>query len=339
MKENMRFIYFGILLPVLINSAIFLGQTPTPPISTEIALANARSDIRDKGAQPFHLVAMFDADGNVEFTGHGSYEESWIDADHWQRKVELGSYRAIETQNGDQHGFSATSEYVPKRVASLVQVLQFQQILNRRVVKDDQWKATEPSTDSLQYERSTNGVSSKYVFETLTNRVLQTETSGSARKYQEYLEFSGHVIPGEVRVFTGAGQEVLTVRIMKLEPLTAGAFLPSSDRDASPNKASTLLLPEPATNGEVPPKVKKAVDPKFPRAEQRRPGMESMAIVDAAVDRNGAIREAEIVNVALSDFAQAALEAVKKYKMEPASLQGNPIETVIKVEVILRVRY
>jgi hypothetical protein len=205
----MRSIFFGIFLPAFLVLPSCFGQTTAPPIRAEIANAASASNIRDKGSQPFKLVAEFDAAGNIEFTGHGQYEENWIDAEHWQRKVDFGSYHAIETQDGAQHKLSATSDYEPKRILRLVQELQFQPhiVINEK----DQWKVSESSHDLLLYELNFynfGNVSStlSLMFEKSTNRLVeQGDTMYFSTRYLNYAEFSGHFVPFEIQEFTAAG--------------------------------------------------------------------------------------------------------------------------------------
>lgn len=329
----MRSIFFGIFLPVFLVRPSCFGQTTAPTIRAEIANAASASNIRDKGSQPFKLVAEFDAAGNIEFTGHGQYEENWIDAEHWQRKVDFGSYHAIETQDGAQHKLSATSDYEPKRILELVQELQFQ--LHIVINEKDQWKVLEsphlllyklghvPSIDGLMFEKS-------------TSHLIEQHTTSFNTKYLNYTEFSGHFVPVEIQEFTAAGLLSLHAKILKLEPLTNAELDPVVGNTGLKDSDTSLLLPRLSSDGLTPPKVKKAPDPKLPESA-RKTKRDALALVDLVIDQKGVIHEAEIVNNVEPDFGKAALDAVSGYKMQPALQGNNPVEINIPLEIVFRI--
>jgi len=336
----MRSIFFGIFLPAFLVLPSCFGQTTAPPIRAEIANAASASNIRDKGSQPFKLVAEFDAAGNIEFTGHGQYEENWIDAEHWQRKVDFGSYHAIETQDGAQHKLSATSDYEPKRILKLVQELQFQPQLY--INEKDQWKVSESSHDLLLYELSFYNFPNipsieSLMFEKSTNRLVEQDTSAFSTKYLNYAEFSGHFVPFEIQEFTAAGLLSLHAKILKLEPLT-NKELDSVIVNAGLKDADTsLLTPRLQSDGFTPPKIKKAPDARFSQAE-RRAKSNVLALVDLALDQKGVIHEAEIVNNVAPDFGKTALDTVAKYKMQAARQGNSPVETNVGIQMNFRIK-
>jgi TonB family protein len=71
-------------------------------------------------------------------------------------------------------------------------------------------------------------------------------------------------------------------------------------------------------------------DPAFPTSERnsRKQGLVSLHVV---VDNHGVVRE-PIVDAATSPaFAEAAIEAMKKWTFQPAKLDGQPVAAVINV--------
>ena len=330
----MRSIFFGIFLPAFLVLPFCFGQTTAPPIRAEIANAASASNIRDKGSQPFKLVAEFDAAGNIEFTGHGQYEENWIDAEHWQRKVDFGSYHAIETQDGAQHKLSATSDYEPKRILRLVQELQFQPhiVINEK----DQWKVSE-SPHLLLYKLDHVSSIDGLMFEKSTSHLIEQHTTSFNTKYLNYAEFSGHFVPFEIQEFTAAGLLSLHAKILKLEPLT-NKELDSVIVNAGLKDADTsLLTPRLQSDGFTPPKIKKAPDARFSQAE-RRAKSNVLALVDLALDQKGVIHEAEIVNNVAPDFGKTALDTVAKYKMQAARQGNSPVETNVGIQMNFRIK-
>ena len=76
-------------------------------------------------------------------------------------------------------------------------------------------------------------------------------------------------------------------------------------------------------------------DPKYPKKE-RKARHSGTVVLDLVIDADGLPRDIK-VDVPLSpEFDEAALDAVKKWKFSPASRDGKPIATEIKVEVNYR---
>jgi TonB family protein len=73
-------------------------------------------------------------------------------------------------------------------------------------------------------------------------------------------------------------------------------------------------------------------DPKYPKKESKA-HRRGTVVLDLVVDADGLPRDIK-VNLPLSpEFDEAALNAVKKWKFSPATKDGKPVATQIKVEV------
>ena len=73
------------------------------------------------------------------------------------------------------------------------------------------------------------------------------------------------------------------------------------------------------------------VTPKYPR-EALEKGLEGDVILQATIDRKGNIAS---LNVAKGDpiLAEAAMEAVKKWKYRPYVLNGEPVEVLTTIKI------
>src|SRR5271170_2069393 len=108
-----------IIASLFLLGSVCLGQSSPPYSTAKAALESSASHLREENSQPFHLNAEFDASGKVEFIGHGSFEELWVDARHWKRTVDFGSYHAEEIQDGTRHSLTTTNKYEPKRLLAV----------------------------------------------------------------------------------------------------------------------------------------------------------------------------------------------------------------------------
>ena len=85
-----------------------------------------------------------------------------------------------------------------------------------------------------------------------------------------------------------------------------------------------------------PPKAKHVPDPEYP-ASERRSKMEGYVSLHVVVDDHGLVR-VPIVDVSPSpEFAASAIEALKKWTFEPASLEGQPVAILINVTMEFRI--
>jgi TonB family protein len=76
-------------------------------------------------------------------------------------------------------------------------------------------------------------------------------------------------------------------------------------------------------------------DPKYPKKESKA-RHRGTVILDLVVDADGLPRDIKVSRPLSPEFDEAALDAVKNWKFSPASKDGRPIATQIKVEVSFR---
>ena len=81
-----------------------------------------------------------------------------------------------------------------------------------------------------------------------------------------------------------------------------------------------------------PPKAKHIENATFPESE-RNSGNEGRAFLHAVVDDKGNVRMPTVDSSPGPAFANAAIDAVKKWTFEPAKLNGEPVASLIKIEM------
>ena len=77
----------------------------------------------------------------------------------------------------------------------------------------------------------------------------------------------------------------------------------------------------------------KAVYPPEARAEK----LEGTVTVEAIVDTTGSVYEARVVD-SIKGLDQAALDAVKQWRFQPALLNGEPVAVVCSIEISFRLK-
>jgi len=73
-------------------------------------------------------------------------------------------------------------------------------------------------------------------------------------------------------------------------------------------------------------------DPKYPKKESKA-HRRGTVVLDLVVDADGLPRDIKVYLPLSPEFDEAALDAVKKWKFSPATRDGKPIATQIKIEV------
>ncbi|MEW5853284.1 MAG: energy transducer TonB, partial [Myxococcota bacterium] len=72
----------------------------------------------------------------------------------------------------------------------------------------------------------------------------------------------------------------------------------------------------------VPPRLLERPEPVYPEAERARRA-DARVVLLLTVGEDGSVREVEVVESGGASFDQAAVEAVKRWRFEPARLDGN----------------
>ena len=83
------------------------------------------------------------------------------------------------------------------------------------------------------------------------------------------------------------------------------------------------------------PKLVKKVEPPYPEIA-RRSRLEGVVVLEAVITKTGAVEEVKILRPLHPVLDQAALNAVKQWKYEPAVLNGRPVKVYFTVTVTFR---
>jgi protein TonB len=112
--------------------------------------------------------------------------------------------------------------------------------------------------------------------------------------------------------------------------------------DTPPGLPTTTEQPvEPAVyrvTGEVKgPRVLRRVEPVYPEI-MRRAGLAATVRIRCIVDRNGAVRQSEIVTSSYPPFNDAVLAALRQWRFAPGSLHGTAVDTEFELTVQFKTR-
>jgi len=70
----------------------------------------------------------------------------------------------------------------------------------------------------------------------------------------------------------------------------------------------------------------------------RKARVAGIVIIEAIIDRNGTVTDARVIKPLPMGLDQQALEAVKKWKFKPGTLNGQPVPVVYNLTVNFRLQ-
>jgi TonB family protein len=80
------------------------------------------------------------------------------------------------------------------------------------------------------------------------------------------------------------------------------------------------------------PRLKKKVEPSYP-AEARKAGEEGMSVYEAIISASGCVQDVRLVKSSTPRLDVLGMEAVSRWKYEPATLDGRPVRVYLTVTV------
>lgn len=330
--------------------------------------ADALTNIRAFGAQPFHMKVAFHAYPGIDFaqpgkspiqTGDGAYEEWWITPKHWRREVTFGSYHAIEVFDVVRK-FKATSDYEPTRVLMLLRALLYPipRYLIEPELEDEagipwaepphhfkvqhltagrlayirlSWRGDDPPlfTDAETWDLLPSGLPVRLV-----------DRFGLVTTWQDQTAFAGRAVPQHFAI-QAIGSNLLTasVAVEKLDSPDPALFQLPGDRAAACTTLRpfdqwdlSFFWPDHATHSET---------PKIP-PNTIAPGVE--ILTSGVVDRRGIPREPETTIIdqnqgwlsseekaAAATLARSMVESFARNRFRPALLDNTPCEVMIRI--------
>ncbi|ACB74297.1 TonB family protein [Opitutus terrae] len=100
-----------------------------------------------------------------------------------------------------------------------------------------------------------------------------------------------------------------------------------------------IVVPPEATSGgeQVPPKILQATSPHYPWSMQAS-GLRGDVVVEFVVDYEGRVRKPIVVRTLNPGFNAAAIEAISRWRFEPATVHGRPVNTLVQQGIRFELR-
>ncbi|HTU51335.1 MAG TPA: energy transducer TonB [Acidobacteriaceae bacterium] len=325
-----------------------VAPLPDPQTPQEFfARARALSDLEASGI-PFHLKATYVASGDAEFTGNGTYEEWWESKDLWRKEATLGDYKYVVIQSGGKNTVYGSSDYIPLRLRQMLDAVVIRIVPNTGTarkwkLKHKKLKGVDLAVLSSEYECGDGKYKAKCLAEDYFTQggVLRIHLEASVEAvYNGIHEFQELEIPHSV-VVAGDNVEILTISIASLEPLnpSESVLLQSAKPPANLPAIRLPLVPDEEKSAGIQTtssRITSQTQPVYPLAA-RQQRMEGTVVIDATIDEEGRIREPFVIGSASPILDMAAMDAIRKWRYQPTTLDGAPIcvNTTISVKFAL----
>lgn len=303
------------------------GAPNLPGAGSYFDRARQLSGLRVEGAQPFHLRASFEAFGNAELTGAGTYEETWVSPKQWRREAVLGGHKVTETRNEDLGFRKFDQPYSARRIDQVMEVLSsalpvgsgvsLWRVANGRLGKAEMVQVW---TGKIGNDDGKPGANTKVYYFGPDNGLLRGHYELSDQTiYNDFADFSGKMIARRLSVLEN-GFKILEIKIEQLEasqPQTDDFFTLAGARSIS-------YATDNVGNKHVPAVLIKQAKPAN-TAELRAQGFHGKVACNLLIDSRGHVREVtcpEGLNLAVEAAVQAA---AMQWEYVPATFNGRPI--------------
>jgi len=329
-----RKLYFALLVSILLSTAavcqkkelapvpsnsleLVTGATSVPATPQEraraldlVERARQNSDLSTPGGPAYTLKVNFSASGDVQFTGSGEMEETWISPYVFRWSARLGDFELTRIAMRSSIFDDKPTEFIPMRVHMLRDAL-FWPVNFRPAdalirTATARWKGSEVTcvltSGPMSDPTPTPGrrwTEREFCVDTKTGLLQVLSDAPGIYVLYDYANphhFHGRVLADKISIVEG-GKTVLEANLAAIG-------------DADPNDTSVLTpTPDMRNSGPI---LSYAM--RFPQTIRVAPGASIIqpVIVHALLGSNGKVLDAELVEDSGAALSQSALDLVKR---------------------------
>ena len=282
-------------------------------------------------------LPSFQMNANVRIQGQGgprdgSYLLLWNGPDQWREEINLPGYSEVWVGGKGVVYHKRDADFLPMRVDQLRSTLGYGPGVGR-----GSFLYPEPRPDErIQrvHERKMGGTKAECIEindkEKRGREVCVDATSGTLIRGEPFLDkdmkpIGPKVFPSFLS-WSEQGKTLAEVRVTDLRPTE---HLPPSSFDAPPG-----TVPVPGCMNPVPGRLVHGENPVY-AASDRQAHREGTVVIDMTIGRDGVPHGLMVESGIASAMDAATMDAVKRWRYEPATCSGNAVE----IETIVTVNY
>ena len=323
-RTSSRFTVFLALVEVLLLSAAFASKNDVEAAAL-MARAKQLSDIRSEGAPAFRLRTSFKIIWKNGSALQGEYSEIWFSKTKWRTETVAGDFHRTQNAVDRKRWLLDSTAAIPEQLPA------GSDFSGVNMLRAEAWKAHKIETRDRNGRRMRclEAVKSSLCFDESQGTLVYAVTpplAGSASRdnacsYSDYQKFGDHLV---ARSYVCTEHSVTTIEAKVVELATNPApeqelFIPGAGAKESVNCLGPVL----------PPKLERQVDPTLPQFSLGG----NTVVMSIVVGTSGTPRDFSVLTRPDQQFDHAALEAVKQWRFQPATCDGEPVETKIAVEI------
>jgi TonB family protein len=288
------------------------------------------NDLRLESQQAFHLRATFESNGNVEQTGSGTYEETWISPTQWRREVTLKGQSVIETANGGTRYRKFKGSYASRRCDDVLDIMSLGfPGDNGDSYQDADWHTAPAQLGTASLIRVSRGyindqgkpdlLTMIYYFDPGNGLLRADYYTGLITVYNNFQPFQGKQVARQI----STEDSVLKIFDLRIDVLEAAQRVPADAftleggwQWSADGEASNAAL--------LPPKILKQVNPGYPEDAKAR-NIHQKVLCEVTIDKHGHVRGVRFLADADPSLERAVTNAVLEWEYSPATLKGRPI--------------
>lgn len=322
----------GLAITVVLSASVLHAESSQKEGETLIERAKLLSNIRIDGAPAFKLDAKFTAEYQSS-TVEGTYTETWISRERWQRKTVATNFQRVEMVEGRKRWTLVTGAWPERDFRKLESITDF------TFYPSDYWKADKvegrqlDGTEEQCILTKPEGLggraalcfdkNSGLLVERIYPRRLEDKIVDDACVFSDYAKFADKMFPRSVKCFLDRKQTLVARLELTAQPAQGVPFaVPEGAKEAAHCLGDTVA-----------PKAIYFPDPAPPRRENPK----NPVVLWMVIGVDGKPHDIKVARTVDKAFDNAAIEAVRQWRFRPATCEGQPVETQINVEVTFRV--
>jgi hypothetical protein len=328
----------GFVLLTAIHLDAQIGETPSQARAQEdfalaVARAHARTSLFAAGSTAVKIHATAVSHLAMHGVGNGTYDNRWVDSEHWQRTIQFPDFQQSEIRNDSGHSWiSRSGDYMPIRIAQLLNfsVIHVPNSTGAARYTVSESTATSDHGESLTCFFATHPTPAdsfprqyRWCFDTASGLLVSQDLPLDMHvAYEHYIPFQGkqeftqvHVKAGNLPVLD------LEIRYAALDPHELDGLAPTP---AMHRSASTASAPNPEEwqRGSMEFRYNPPMPAKTPDELKAKP-----VPLRFYLGADNQVLDAAVESAPTPDMAEAALQAVGKFTFAPAAVNGKPTRT------------
>jgi len=277
------------------------------------------SDLRVESTQAFELHAHIEIIGTNGKSQDGTYLLLWASQNRWHEEINLAGYRRVRFGDVGKYWQVRNTDFEFEAIHELDEMLRFVSSLRRLSEPPVRIKHKKLEGEPISCVESS---SAEFCFSDSEGALIREQWHGgkfSARSYENYKSFGIVRFPQTIRTFRG-GKPIITFAVDTLIPLpeiAASVFTPPARAESweTCSKPTFPLL----TNREMP----------HYEVNQIAGTVKLYGIV--ALD--GTLQNVKVLDSPDSGLKASAVEAVQRWRFQPATCSGTPLRTETEIDV------